>query len=242
MNRGPDGPWFFGRRKSRKLRPGRSRLIENLLPRLRVSPPIGSSDWLDPAGLFAQKVAQVWLEIGFGGGEHLVWQAKAHPEIGHIGCEPFVNGVARLLSQIEREKIANIRIFDDAAAALLNVLPEASIGRIFVLFPDPWPKKRHHKRRFVSSANLDQMARFLKDGAEFRFATDDMDYLRWTLHLVGRHDAFAWLARGPRDWREKPSDWPDTRYETKARAGLRACVYLRFQRLPRSLGGNDEKT
>ncbi|MDP6172891.1 MAG: tRNA (guanosine(46)-N7)-methyltransferase TrmB, partial [Rhodospirillales bacterium] len=139
MNRGPDGPQFYGRRKTRKLRPGRRRLIEKLLPGLRISLPAEPATSLDPASLFVPDMDEVWLEIGFGGGEHLAWQAKAHPNTGQLGCEPFINGVARLLSRIDQEKLNNIKILDDEAGPLLDALPEASIGRVFILFPDPWP-------------------------------------------------------------------------------------------------------
>ncbi len=200
--------------------------METLLPRLR--PAVGAD------GTVVDAAATNWLEIGFGGGRHLAAQAAAHPDIAMIGCEPFVNGVAALLSLIDAQGQKNIRIFDDDARHLLDALPAAAIDRVFVLFPDPWPKRRHHKRRFMAPGNLDSLARVMKDGAELRFASDHMEYVRWTLDQVTRHPGFQWPARSARDWRHPPPDWFETRYEAKAREqGLR-CVYLRFQRRPRT--------
>ncbi len=225
------GRSFHGRRRGRKLRPGRRRLLEEVLPRFAVDPATGP---LDPAALFGRPVKEVWLEVGFGAGEHLAAQAAAHPEVGLIGCEPFLNGVARLLARIEEQRLSNIRILADAARPLIDALPDASVDRMFVLFPDPWPKKRHHARRFIAPDNLGAIARILRDGAELRMASDDMGYVRWMLfHTLG-HGAFEWLARGPEDWRMRPADWPETRYEAKARAAGAACVFLRFRRRPRA--------
>ena len=221
---------LHGRRRGRRLRSGRQRLLDELLPRLAIDPAQGP---VDPAGLFDRACDDVWLEVGFGGGEHLVAQAKAHPEIGFIGCESFVNGVAKALSLIAAEKLTNVRILADDARPLIDDLPESSIGRFFLLFPDPWPKKRHHARRFVSAETLDAMARILRDGAELRMASDDMDYIRWMLfHTIG-HGAFEWLARRPDEWRRRPDDWPATRYEEKAGRAGATCVFLRFRRRPR---------
>ena len=223
---------WHGRRRGRRLRSHRQELVSELLPRLRVTvPPAGGA--LDLAGLFPRLPSQLWLEVGFGSGEHLVEQARRHPEIGFIGCEVFVNGVAALVGQVERLELANVRIFDDDARLLLTALPEASIGRAFLLFPDPWPKTRHAKRRFISPANLATMARLLADDAEFRVATDDAGYVRWTLqHLIGRPD-FRWAAAGPGDWRNPPEDWVETRYQRKAVAAGRPPAFLCFQRQPR---------
>jgi tRNA (guanine-N7-)-methyltransferase len=218
---------IYGRRRGRRLRPGRRRLLEELLPRLSIDPAAGP---IDPARLFERPLADLWLEVGFGSGEHLAAQASAHPDIGMIGCEPFVNGVAKLLSRIAANGLDNIRVVADDAGPLIDALPRASVGRVFVLFPDPWPKKRHHRRRFVSPANLDALARIMRDGGELRLASDDMGYIRWMLFHTLRHGAFEWLARGPRDWRDRPADWPETRYEQKAKAAGAACVYLRFRR------------
>ena len=227
-----DRPRLYGRRSGHKLRRGRRQLMENLLPRLRLEPPPAGGR-LAARDIFSQPVEDLWLEVGFGAGEHLAAQAAAHPGIGMIGCETFVNGIAGLLAHIEREKVANIRIFDDDARLLFPLLPDASIGRTFVLFADPWPKKRHFKRRFIADENLDELARLLKDGAELRFASDHMGYVGWTLERLGRHPAFAWTAKGPQDWRRRPEDGFETRYEAKALQSGATCAYLQFTRLPR---------
>jgi tRNA (guanine-N7-)-methyltransferase len=177
----------------------------------------------------------VWLEIGFGGGEHLAAQAAAHPGIGFIGCEVFDNGVARLVAAVARQGLGNVRIFADDARLLLAALPAQSVERVFILFPDPWPKMRHHKRRLVTAATLDRLAEILADGGELRLATDDPDYLAAMLALTTAHPAFAWQARRPADWQERPPDWPPTRYEEKARAAGRAPAFLRFTRISRNL-------
>ncbi len=224
---------WYGRRHGHKLRRGRRGLMETVLPAVRFRPAAEGGP-VDPLQAFPMPASDVWLEIGFGAGHHLEAQAAAHPDVAMIGCEPFVNGVARLLSAIDATGIGNIRIFDDDARLLLGALPDASIGRVFILFPDPWPKKRHHKRRFISTGNLDSLSRILKDGGELRFASDHMDYVRWTLDHVTRHPDFHWLARSPRDWRAPPPDWFETRYEAKARKDGLACAYLCFRRRPRS--------
>ena len=223
---------WHGRRRGRRLRPHRQDLLSELLPRLRITlPPAGAS--LEPSALFPRPPSQLWLEVGFGSGEHLVEQARRHPDVGVIGCEVFVNGVAALVGQVERAALANVRVFDDDARLLLATLPEASIDRAYLLFPDPWPKTRHAKRRFVGPANLPTMARILADGAEFRIATDDMGYVRWTLQQLVGHPDFRWTAAGPRDWRNPPEDWVETRYQRKAIAAWRPPVFLCFERRPR---------
>lgn len=220
---------LYGRRRGRRLRPGQRRLEETLLPELAVAlPPEGAL--LDPARLFPDRVADLWLEVGFGGGEHLAAQAAAHPDVGLLGCEVFENGVVKLLAEAERRKLRNVRILVDDARLLIRALPDRSLGRVFVLFPDPWPKVRHHKRRFVSTETLTELARVMKNGAELRLATDDVDYLRWMLERAPMHPDFAWLARRPGDWRERPDDWPPTRYEQKAIAAGRAPTFLRLRR------------
>ena len=222
---------FRGRRKGRALRPGRQRLLDELLPRLKIDL---SGDSLDPAALFARPPSDVWLEVGFGGGEHLGAQARMHPDIGMIGCEPFINGVAKLLSEVDRDGLENIRIHADDARDLIDRLPDASIGRAFVLFADPWPKARHAERRFIGPENLDRLARVMKDGAELRLASDQMPLIRWMLFHTASHPDFEWTARGPQDWRSRPADWPPTRYEAKAVEKGIDCVYLTFRRRPRS--------
>jgi tRNA (guanine-N7-)-methyltransferase len=224
---------LYGRRQGHSLRAHQQSLMENLLPELCVTIPDGGKT-LDPAAQFDGPPEDVWIEVGFGSGEHLVAQAEAHPGIGMIGCEPYINGVAALLAQIETKVIRNIRILDDDARELLEVLPEAAIGRAFVLFGDPWPKRRHAKRRFLGRENLNVLARLMKDHALLRFASDDMGYAVWTLEQLIAHPAFEWTARVPGDWRIAPTDWVETRYEAKAKAAGRSPVYLEFRRLPRN--------
>jgi tRNA (guanine-N7-)-methyltransferase len=194
---------FYGRRQGRRLRKEHLRLIAENLPPLAIDLNAGLTD---PAHLFKEKPDEIWLEIGFGGGEHLAAQARAQPNIGFIGCEPFMNGVARLLGSIEQNSLSNIRIFTEDARQVLNALPDASIDRCFILFPDPWPKRRHNRRRIVSPKTLDAIARVLTDGASLRMASDHRDYIRWMLFHTLENDAFQWLARKPADWRQRPID------------------------------------
>jgi tRNA (guanine-N7-)-methyltransferase len=219
----------FGRRRGRKLSARQERLLTEILPRVR---PDLSRPAPEPASeLFDPPVAQVWLEIGFGGAEHLVWQARHHPHVGIIGCEPFEEGVVKALTLIEDEGLANIRVYPDDVRPLLRWLPAASLDRAFILFPDPWPKARHRKRRLVGTSLLDQLAHALKPGAELRLGTDIGDYARTMLVALTRHPAFRWTAVCAADWRERPSDWPQTRYEAKAVREGRRCTYLRFVRV-----------
>ncbi len=241
---------LYGQRRGRRLRPGRQALIAELLPQLAITLPAGGEASLAPVTLFTGSSGgsvpsadflkkkfsprDVWLEIGFGAGEHLAAQAWSHAEVGFIGCEPYIDGVTSLLRRIEQLGLNNVRVLMDDAGMLLQALSDASIGRAELLFPDPWPKKRHHKRRFISPANLDLLARVLKDGAELRVASDDSGYVRWTLEHVLDHPDFAWLARNPRAWRNRPEDSQPTRYESKARAQGRSCVFLGFARRRRA--------
>jgi tRNA (guanine-N7-)-methyltransferase len=176
-------------------------------------------------------VSALRIEIGFGGGEHLAAQARAHPDIGFIGCEPFVNGVAKLLAVIHREGLRNIRIWDADATELIRLLPERSIARAYLLYPDPWPKRRYRKRRFISDESLRALARVLGAGAELRVATDIDDYAGWALARVMRSNVFVWAAERPDDWRRAWPDWPGTRYEAKAVHEGRKPSYLTFERL-----------
>ena len=180
--------------------------------------------------MFAPAVNKIWLEIGFGGGEHLIWQAAHNRDVGLIGCEPFEDGVVKVLDAIDTEGLANIRIHADDGRPLLRLLPEASVDRVFVLFPDPWPKKRHHKRRLVSSETVTELARLLRSGGELRVATDIGEYACAILHAVLGHGGFCWAATGPGDWRNRPTDWPPTRYEAKALREGRRCYYFGFRR------------
>lgn len=202
-------------------------MLESLLPRLLLTPQSAAA----PQSCFAPlEPGDVWLEIGFGGGEHLAAQAQSNPGIGFIGVEPYVAGMAKLLAKIAAGKLQNIRLYQSDARDLIEALPDASLGCVFVLFPDPWPKTRHHKRRLISKAMLDSLARVLRPGAELRFATDDRGYLIWTLERLASHPAYHWIAQSPEDWRNRPQDWPETRYEAKAKRAGRTCNYLRFVR------------
>ena len=232
----PDTPRWYGRRRGHKLRPGRRALMETLLPRLRLSVP-SDGGIRDIRSVFATPPGEVWLEVGFGGGEHLAHQAKAHPDIGFIGCDPFVNGVANLLSLIESEGLTNIRIFDDDARKLFPALPDACLAKVFALYTDPWPKKRHHRRRFISDDTIETLVRLLADSGALRLASDHMGYVVWMLERLCGHKELAWRARSKRDWMRPPPDWVETRYERKARERGDAPVYLCFSRLPRSRAG-----
>ncbi len=218
----------YGRRKGKPLSARKERLIAELLPRLRLDlekpPPRALSD------LFSVPVREVWLEIGFGSGEHLLWQAERHPEIGFIGCEPFVNGMGTLLGAIEDRAIKTIRVHDGDAREVLAWLPAGSVARTFILFPDPWPKKRQQKRRLISEETVNRLAHVLRRGGELRFASDSGDYAAQVLFLMGGSRAFSWTAERASDWKTRAPDWPETRYERKAVAEGRACSYLRFER------------
>lgn len=221
---------LYGRQRGHRLRPGRARLLEQRLPEVQIRLPEG--DRLDPRSLFPRP-CPLWLEVGFGGGEHLAWQARRHPEVGLIGCEPFLGGVARLLSLIEAEGIDNVRVVVDDARLLLDALPEQCLERVFVLFPDPWPKTRHHKRRIVNPGTAAQFAGLLQPGGEIRLATDDLGYARAMLLALLPQGQLEWLVERPRDWRARTPDWPPTRYEQKALEAGRSCAYLRFRRRPK---------
>jgi tRNA (guanine-N7-)-methyltransferase len=219
---------FYGRRKGRRLREGRRSLYETLLPKLTVALP-RSGEALDPRALF-DAPREVWLEIGFGGGEHLAAQAAVHPDIGFIGCEVFDAGIASALGHIARADLKNVRLHPEDARALLAVLAPRSLGRVFLLFPDPWPKRRHEQRRFIGKANLDRLAELMRDGAELRIASDDPTYQEWVLRHVPVHPAFRWQAQSPSDWLERPADAVETRYEKKARVAGRTPMFFRFLR------------
>lgn len=219
----------FGRRQGHKLRPRQIELLETLLPKVRISPEEGP---VHPETIFAKPVDQIWFEIGFGGGEHAAQQLVDHPDVGLVACEPFINGVASLLNHVDRKGLGDrIRIYDEDARALLDAFPDHSLDRVFLLFPDPWRKKRHAKRRFVGPENLDLLARVMKPGAEFRLASDHMPYVDWALMHLTDHPAFEWICSGPKDWRERPADWPATRYEQKALKQKKKCAFLRFKKI-----------
>jgi tRNA (guanine-N7-)-methyltransferase len=219
---------FFGRRKGHPLRARQVELFSSLLPRLALD--LGASAPGNLAALFPLPVDNVCLEIGFGGAEHLIAQAQAHPRAGFIGCEPFVNGMAKALVAIDEFKLANIRLHHGDAVDLLAWLPAQSLARVDLLYPDPWPKRRHWKRRFVSDANVAALARVLRSAGEFRFATDWSNYAEWTLARLTRSRDFAWAAERAEDWRKPWPDFGGTRYEAKAKREGRAPCYLVFRR------------
>jgi tRNA (guanine-N7-)-methyltransferase len=215
---------LYGRSKGKKLRAHQSELMRDLAPRLQADLAA-----LREGGLF-EPGRELWLEIGFGGGEHLLARAAERPDVGFIGCEPFVNGVAKLLAGIEAQGLANIRIHADDATALIEAAPDAAFSRVYLLYPDPWPKRRQQKRRFISIRNVESLARVLKPGGELRFATDIDDYAGWTLRHLLASSAFAWTAKTADDWRRPWEGWAPTRYERKARREGRASAYLTFRR------------
>ncbi len=229
----PDAPWrnFYGRTKGKTLKPAQERYLAEDLPRLRIP----GVDWdenpgrtpLDIAALTAGR--PLWLEVGFGGGEHMVHQAAANPGVTIIGAEPFLNGTAMTLGKIRRAGVSNIRIHPGDARDLLDILPEGSVGRAFLLYPDPWPKARHHRRRFVTAEHLTPLHAAMAPGAELRIATDIPDYVRQSLLEVPKA-GFRWLAERPADWREPWADWLSTRYEQKALREGRRPHYLTFRR------------
>ncbi|QFT92442.1 tRNA (guanine-N(7)-)-methyltransferase [Roseovarius sp. THAF9] len=226
-------PWrnFYGRFKGKHLKKSQEAYLDEDLA--AWSP--GSVDWevnperksIDLRALFGER--DVWLEVGFGGGEHMIHQAAENPGVGIIGCEPYINGVAKLLGQLRDSDVKNVAIHPGDVRDMFDVLPEASIARAFLLYPDPWPKKRHHRRRFVTPEHLEPLARVMKPGAIFRVATDIPDYVRQTMEQVPRH-GFTWLAERPADWREPWDDWMSTRYEQKALREGRVPHYMTFRR------------
>jgi tRNA (guanine-N7-)-methyltransferase len=208
----------YGRRRGRKFSPRQQQLWDEALPRVRFEPTRLRSD------------RATWLEIGFGGGEHLIWQAGHNPDVDIIGCEPFEDGVVKVLTAIEGQGLDNILLHPDDARDLVRKLPDVSIARAFVLFPDPWPKKRHVKRRLVGASLLSDLARVMKPGAELRIGTDIADYARTMLMAFQGEAAFHWTAKRPAAWQVRPDDWPQTRYEDKAVREGRRSVYLSFRR------------
>ncbi|TDL81785.1 tRNA (guanosine(46)-N7)-methyltransferase TrmB [Palleronia sediminis] len=231
----PAAPWrnFYGRRKGHNLKPNQEAWLQSDLDAL--SP--GAVDWaenperrpLDLAARFGER--PIWLEIGFGGGEHLIHQALANPDIAIIGAEPYINGVAKLLGKIRASGAGNLAVYPGDARDLFDVLPPRSIARAFLLYPDPWPKTRHHRRRFVTPEHLEPLARVMAPGAILRVATDIPDYVRQALLEVPRA-GFDWLAERPDDWRTPWADWISTRYEQKALREGRRPHYLTFARRP----------
>jgi tRNA (guanine-N7-)-methyltransferase len=219
---------FFGRRRGKTIRPLQATALAEGLTRYRLD--LGLPAPADLTTLFAAEVSAVRLEIGFGGGEHLLSEAKSHPDTGFIGVEPFVNSMAKLMVALAEKPLTNLRVYDDDATRLLDWLPAASLSGIDLLYPDPWPKKKHWKRRFVSQVNLDRFARALKSGGKFRFASDIDTYVNWTLLHCHAHGAFEWQAADAGDWRKPYAGWLGTRYEAKALREGRTPAYLTFRR------------
>lgn len=216
---------LYGRSQGHKLRAGQASLVEELLPRISV-PATGP---LSAALLFGDD-RLIELEIGFGAGEHLAAQAAARPDTGFIGCEPFLNGVVGALAQVREQALANVRLHMGDALDVLERLPDASLSRVYLLHPDPWPKARHAKRRMVNPGPLNLIAAKLEPGAEFRLGTDDPTYCRWAMMVMDGRADFAWTARHPRDFLTRPADWPETRYERKARRHGHEVWYFTWQR------------
>ena len=219
---------FFGRSKGRPLRAAQARLFETLLPTICVD--LQSSAPASLAALFPTPVGEVRLEIGFGGAEHLIAQAAANPDCGFIGVEPFINGMAKALAAIDARGLTNIRLYHGDALDLLAWLPAASLTKVYLLYPDPWPKRRHWKRRFVQERAIAGIARVLRPGGEFRFASDIEDYAAWTLIRLLRAPDFEWTAERADDWRKAWPEFQSTRYENKAKREGRTSCYLTFRR------------
>ena len=215
----------YGRIKSRPIKPRQAALVETLLPDLR--PPAGA---FVPRALRAD-AHEAWLEIGFGGGEHMVAQAARAPDVTIIGCEPFLNGVASAVRHVSEQGVVNVRIHDGDARELLGRLPDAGLDRVFVLFPDPWPKARHHKRRIIQDDTVAELARVLRPGGRLRFATDVAGYADWALSKILASPRFEWTAAEADDWRRAPHDHITTRYEEK-RLGDCEPVFFDFVRTP----------
>ncbi len=218
---------FYGRRKGRPLLSERQQAFDDVMSQYAIT--CVEEEPQNLKDLYGQNIEKYWLEIGFGGGEHLAAQAKMHPNIGMIGCEPFLNGVSSLAKYIQDDELQNVRIWPDDARILMDTIPDQALDRIFLLHPDPWHKKRHHKRRFIQTETLDEFARMLQPGGELRIATDDAGLCDWMLERTWKHPSFKWTAKSADDWRKRPEDWPATRYGKKQLAGI--PVYLIFKRI-----------
>jgi tRNA (guanine-N7-)-methyltransferase len=220
---------FFGRRKGHPLKPRQAALFETLLPRVQLD--LGTPVATDLRTVFAEGVADLRLEIGFGGAEHLIAAAKASPQVGFIGTDAFVNAIAKALVAIDENALTNIRLHFGDASELLDWLPDAALSRIDLLYPDPWPKRRHWKRRFIQDDSLKRLARILRKGGELRFATDIADYMGYALARVLRSPDFAWTAESADDWRLPWPEFTGTRYEAKAKREGRLPAYFIFRRV-----------
>lgn len=222
-----NSPRLHGRRRGKKLGSHQASLLSTALPHLSFD---GSDALADPSLLFPDRPSALWLEIGFGGGEHLAAEALAHPSAGYIGCEVFLNGIAKALALVEASSLRNVRLYNGDARDVIDSLPPGTLDGVYLLFPDPWPKRRHHRRRFLCSEMLGRLARVMRPGAEIRFATDIGGNAAWTLANVLRSPDFVWAAGGPDDWQRPWAGWKGTRYEAKALRAARRPVYLTFRR------------
>lgn len=219
---------LFGRRKGKKLRGRQAELLRTVLPGVTFDP---SRPILDAVALFPEAPAALWLEVGFGGGEHLAAEASRHPQFGYIGCEAFVNGVAKALTLIEENQLRNVRLYGGDARAVIEALPQRALDGVYLLYPDPWPKRRQRKRRFLSDDMLARLARIMRPGAELRFATDIDDNAGWTLARILRSADFSWSPQNATEWQRPWEGWSGTRYEAKALLEGRRPVYLTFLRI-----------
>lgn len=217
----------FGRRRGRKPSVRQESLLRDVLPRVRLDASAARTALVD---IRTAGACDIWLEIGFGGGEHLLGRAAEHPDVCFIGCEPFQDGVVKVLDAIEAGGRKNIRLYSDDARDLLRGLPPASIGRAFVLFPDPWPKRRQAKRRLLNAQTVALLASVMRPGSELRIATDIGDYATAILLATREEGSFRWRLSSPRDWRDRPEGWIQTRYEEKALAAGRRCYFMSFER------------
>lgn len=236
---------FYGRRKGKKLKDSRVSLLENFLPKVKLRS-FTENEVVKAETLFDIPVKEAWLEIGFGGGEHIAEQSRRNPDVGFIGAEVFINGIASLMVHLtgmelrgdvdpdniplKEGRVDNVRVYNEDARDLFPHFADGSFNRIYVLFPDPWPKRKHRDRRFIGPKNLPILARMLKSGGELRVASDDMNYIRWSLEHLMKSELFEWTAKNADDWRNPPSDWVNTRYELKALGKGKKPVYLVFRK------------
>ncbi|MBJ26695.1 MAG: tRNA (guanosine(46)-N7)-methyltransferase TrmB [Alphaproteobacteria bacterium] len=220
--------FVYGRQNRRGLSAGKRAVLDRIMSNFSIDDSIIQDEVLEPSGLFKNNIRAVWLEIGFGAGEHIVAQALKNPDIGFIGCDPFMNGVASLCKKLDVEGLNNVKIYTGDAKNILKVLRPKSIQRLFILFPDPWPKKRHHKRRIINPETILLMQRIIVPGGELRIASDETSYIHWILRCMAESKVFNWSVSSQRDWQEKGADWPETRYEIKALSEGREPVFLTY--------------
>ena len=217
----PGRPRMYGRSSGKALRPRQLQLMDDLYPRIAIDP---KAEIALPPG------KDIWLELGFGGAEHLIWQARHNPDALVIGAEPFLNGVAKAVSGVDDHSLENVRLYMGDGREVMDSLPDEALSRMFVLFPDPWPKARHNKRRIITPEFLSQVYRLVKPGGVFRFGSDIIDYVDWTLTRIKAHGGFRFDPVSKNDWLVRPDDWPETRYEAKAIREGRTCHYFEFVR------------